>query len=174
MNENPVDYLIRRLGMSKLAFTRKYGLGENHLLLVSQGRKESVSLGLIEVLTQEATEKGLPLRQTLDEEYGTGNLNEAYQTWIKHARSETDLRVRIPNQREVSPWASIVAQIGSVSATSKLLKVRFIAVRKYLTTPEMPAPIREALEDIGWTGITRLDRAQHRFFEAEVAEQASA
>jgi hypothetical protein len=29
----------------------------------------------------------------------------------------------------------------------------------------MPGPIRQALEDIGWTGINRLDKAQQRFFE---------
>jgi len=164
MTENPIDYLISKLGMSKLAFTKKYGLGENHLLLLSQGRKESVSRMVERCIDVECAEKGLDMMDLLQEEYRTPSLDGAYQRWIKQARQETDLRVRIPVQKEVSPWASIVQQIGSVSATSKLLKVRFIAVRKYLNSPVMPEPIREALTDIGWTGIARLDRAQRRYF----------
>ena len=164
MTENPVDYLIRRLGVSKLAFTRKYRLGENHLLLLSQGRKESVSPTIEDFLRSAYADKGLKYEEILEDHYSTTDLDEAYQAWIKQARSETDMRVRIPVKAEVSPWQSIVNQIGSVSATSKLLKVRFIAVRKYLTSATMPQAIREALNDIGWTGIDRLDRAQRRYF----------
>jgi hypothetical protein len=157
--------------MSKLAFTRKYALGENHLLLISQGRKESVSEKLENALIDQCAEKGLRMADELRDNYGTEDLDLAYQEWIKEERATTEISVRIPKDADVSPWASIVAQIGSVSATSKLLKVRFIAVRKYLTTPDMPAPIKEALEDIGWTGISRLDRAQRKYFGADSAAQ---
>lgn len=164
MNDNPIDYLIKQFGISRAQFTKKYALGENHVLLMSQGRKESASPALIKAIRDECDVRGLDYDSLLLANYDTASLNEAYQEWIRQARAVTELKVRIPAKADRSPWQSIVDQIGSVSATSKLLKVRFIAVRKYLTSPVMPDPIREALTDIGWTGITRLERAQERYF----------
>jgi hypothetical protein len=166
--ENPVDYALRQFGISRAAFTAKYDFGKNHLLLVAQGRKESISTALLAALEAEAKAVGTTLSESLVDAYGfEGDIEDAYAEWIVLRRAEASLpRTVPPGNKEQSPWAILVDKVGSVSRMSAVLKVRYIHVRRYMTGRTMPKPIRESLTTMGYSGLDALDRRQQAWYEA--------
>jgi hypothetical protein len=164
-NENPVDYLIRRCGMTRVAFTREYGFGENHLLLVAQGRKESVGPKLRAALEDACVRHGVTISLELLNNYGVRDLDLAFEEWRTRQRQAA----RLPQQIKPgvgSPMARIVRHFGSIAQTAKQLRVRDIVVRRYMDTEKMPTPIYEALVESPWgsNGAVALDLAQKRYF----------
>lgn len=165
-NENPVDYLIRRCGMTRIAFTREYGFGENHLLLVAQGRKESIGDRLYTALHHAATTRGINLGIELQNTYGHSHLADAWLAWRTEQRAKADLPLSVRSGLG-SPMARLVRHFGSVSATAKALRVRDINVRRYMDTDRMPEPIFDALCETSWgrNGAEALKEAQIRYFK---------
>lgn len=162
-NENPVDYLIRRLGMTRSAFTKSFGFGENFLLLVAQGRKEGIGDLLQATFEREFTLAGQSMSLTLQNKYGVAHLSDAWFLWRQHQRSKVVLPPLKPGVG--SPMSRIVRHFGSVSQTAKHLRVRDLMVRKYMDSPRMPQPIRKALDDIQPGYADELDKKQTGYFK---------
>jgi hypothetical protein len=163
-NENPVDFLLRQYGVTRSAFTKSYGFGENHLLLVAQGRKEGVGDMLESALYREAESSGINLFAALENKYGFGDIDEAWFFWRLNQRHRTNLPDLRPGIG--SPMARLVRTVGSIAKTAKLLRVRDIMVKKYMHQAEMPSPIRNAFEEIEGVEFTqRFDQAQTRYFK---------
>lgn len=164
--ENPVDYLIRRCGLTRVAFTREYKFGENHLLLVAQGRKERPSPRLEAALVDACSKRGLSAGDELQEMYGTRDLQQAFEEW----RSEQRLLAKLPQKVMPglgSPMARIVKHFGSVAQTAKALRVRDIHVRTYMDSERMPRPLYDAFAETFWGehGAKALVEAQKRYFK---------
>ena len=167
VEQNPVDYLIDRFGMTRLDMTLKYGFGANHLLLAAQGRKDSLGPVLLSSFDIEAAEHGLNVDEMIQEKYGVVDLPTAWEAWRRQRRAATMFIEQIPAQPdELSPWARIVEQVGSVAKTAQLLRVRDLVVSRYVDKPTMPSALREALEDTGWIGVSTLDKEQKTYFRA--------
>ena len=165
-NENPVDYLIRRCGMTRIAFTREYGFGENHLLLVAQGRKESVSPKLQAALLDLCQKRGLRMDSELEFQYGTDDVNEAFENWRTDQRAQARLPERVMPGLG-SPMARIVKHFGSIAQTAKALRVRDIHVRTYMNSERIPSPLFEAVAETNWgrAGAEALVTQQTRYFK---------
>lgn len=165
VEQNPVDYLIGRFGMTRLDMTIKYGFGANHLLLAAQGRKDSLGPTLLSAFDIEAAEHGLSVDDLIAERYGVEDLPTAWEDWKRERRAGTMFVEEIPPAPEhLSPWARIVEQVGSVARVAQLLRVRDLVVSRYVDKPTMPSSLREALEDTGWAGVNSLETAQHEYF----------
>lgn len=165
-SENPVDYLIRRCGMTRVGFTREYGFGENHLLLVSQGRKESVSPKLEAALTDLCRKRGVKWHIELSNQYGTDDIHEAFGLWRTAQRQQAKLPQKVlPGLG--SPMGRIVRHFGSIAQTAKALRVRDIHVRTYMDGDRMPAPLFEAISETFWgkQGAEALVAQQTRYFK---------
>jgi hypothetical protein len=165
-NENPVDYLIRRCGMTRIAFTREYGFGENHLLLVAQGRKESVSPKLKAALLDLCQKRGLHMDDELQRQYATDSIDDAFENW----RTDQRWLARLPDRVMPglgSPMARIVKHFGSIAQTAKALRVRDIHVRTYMESDRMPSPLFEAISETRWgrPGAEALVTQQTRYFK---------
>jgi hypothetical protein len=163
-SENPVDYLIRRFGITRLDMTLKYGFGANHLLLAAQGRKDSLGAILLSAFDIEAASHGLVVDDLMQEGYGQPDLPSAWEAWRREARQDVQIPSLPATPDGLSPWGRIVDQFGSVAKTSKTLRVRDLVVDRYLSKPNMPSSLREALEDTGWSGVGDLEQAQQEFF----------
>ena len=165
VEQNPVDYLIDRFGMTRLDMTIKYGFGANHLLLAAQGRKDSLGPTLLSAFDMEAAEHGETVDGLIRDRYGVEDLSEAWDNWKRDRRAGTMFVADIPPQPEaLSPWARIVEQVGSVARVAQLLRVRDLVVSRYVDKPSMPSALREALEDTGWQGVDTLDTEQRQFY----------
>lgn len=166
VEQNPVDYLIDRFGMTRLDMTIKYGFGANHLLLAAQGRKDSLGPTLLSAFDIEAAEHGLSVDDLIAERYNQPDLASAWEEWKRERRASTMFVADIPPAPEdLSPWARIVEQVGSVARVAQLLRVRDLVVSRYVDKPSMPSSLREALEDTGWNGVGTLDHEQREFFQ---------
>lgn len=164
--ENPVDYLIRRFGLTRLDMTLKYGFGANHLLLAAQGRKDSLGASLLSAFDIEAASHGLDVDDLMRNEFGSGDLPTAWEAWRREARAGVVIPALPATPDYLSPWSRVVSHFGSVAKASQTLRVRDLVVNRYLTKPNMPSSLREALEDTGWDGVDDLDQAQQRFWNA--------
>lgn len=165
VEQNPVDFLVDRFGMTRLDMTVKYGFGANHLLLAAQGRKDSLGPTLLSAFDMEAAEHGLSVDALIQERYGAPDLSTAWENWKREKRAGTMFVADIPPAPEsLSPWARIVGQVGSVAKTAQLLRVRDLVISRYLDKPTMPSSLREALEDTGWAGVVALDAEQKQYF----------
>lgn len=165
-SENPVDYLIRRCGMTRVAFTREYGFGENHLLLVAQGRKESVSPKLEAALLNALERRSIRWRNELRNQYGTDDIQQAFLSWRKAQRAQAKLPQKVlPGLG--SPMGRIVRHFGSIAQTAKALRVRDIHVRTYMDSDKIPQPLYEAITETFWgeQGADALVAQQTRYFK---------
>jgi hypothetical protein len=163
-NENPVDFLLRQFGITRSAFTKAHGFGENHLLLVAQGRKEGVGDMLESALFKEAETSGVNVYAALENKYGFSDLDEAWFFWRLNQRHRTSLPEMRPGVG--SPMSRLVRTVGSIAKTAKVLRVRDIMVKKYMHQAEMPRPIADAFREIeGDEFVEQFDRAQQRYFK---------
>lgn len=162
--QNPVDFLVGKTGYSRAAFTKTYGLGENHILLVVQGRKESVGDALSDALHDALESRGQSVERLLGEQYGTTDLQVAWLKW----REATRKRTRLPEIRPGvgSPTARLVRAVGSIAKTAQLLRVRDIQVRKAMNQAQIPEPVLRAIAEIAGADTAQdFQRRQIAYFK---------
>lgn len=163
---NPVDFMISQTGMSRIEFSLKHGFGKNILTRVAQGRFQSVTPRISNALWSEWRERGLD-QDDFDAEYKTLDVDMAYQRWVSNQRIVN--RVKLPssvkNNPRVTPFARLVAAIGSVSKTAQTLVVPDVVVQRYADGRQrsMPDSIRTALIEMGYKHVEELDTAQERW-----------
>lgn len=160
---NPADFMIKRTGMSRMEITEKHLLGKNLLLKVSQGRVHTITPRIESVLWHEWTERGID-QDLFDAEYGTLSLDTAYQKWRdqQRARNNGKIPTGVKLDPRVSPFRSIVNAVGGVSRMAKILLVADSPVEEYAKGRQivMPLSVREALSDVKYPNIEKLDIAQ--------------
>lgn len=163
---NPVDFMVRKTGLSRAEFTAKHELGKNLLLKASQGRVQSITGTISQALWSEWKAKGID-QDLFDEEYGTTDLDVAFQHW----RSEDRKRRRgtvpetVVNDSGISPFMRMVKAIGSLSKTAKMLAVPDLPVSQYASGRQvvMPKSISTALKELGYPYVYQLDKAQRNW-----------
>lgn len=168
MKTNPVVFMIARSGLNRAEMTVKYGFGKNLLLRASQGRVQSITRRVANALWAEWEVKGIP-QDLFDETYDTLDLDVAYRAWIdaeRYARRGR-LPLKIEQDRNISPFARLVKALGSVSHTAKFLCVADLPVQRYAEgKQDMPQPVREALDALGYPYTEELDSAQKKWVES--------
>lgn len=161
---NPFDWAIKRLGMTRAEFSRVTGFGKPYLLRVGQGRHAQIGDRVLAALYSEAKDRGVDLDAELEAEYGTDDLQEAWENWVLHHRQLQT----IPNPAKGggNPFARLVKSAGGVARMAALLAVPDPLVERYSKglTPRMPAPIRQAFEDMGYEHLVHLDISMHEWF----------
>lgn len=166
MNKNPVDFMIERTGLSRTEFAVKYDFGKNILGRVAQGRLQSVTPRISSALWSEWRERGLD-QDDFDAEYGTLDVNTAYQRWVHNARVSN--RVKLPgavkDDPKITPFARLVRAIGSISKTAQTLVVADVVVQRYADGRQkaMPDAIRTALHEMDYPHTEALDKSQQRW-----------
>ena len=165
---NPVDFMIRRIGLSRAEVTAKHRLGKNLLLKASQGRVQTITPRISVVLWKEWQDRGID-QDEFDALYRTLDLDLAYQTWRQKARKRNkgEVPTRISQNVALSPFRRLVDAIGGEARTAKLLFVPDVPVSQYASGRQkaMPVPILEALKDLEYPHIDTLDRAQRTWRE---------
>lgn len=168
----PVDLLIKASGFSRRAFAHEYGVGEQVLLRLSQGRFSNVPAS-IEAAIRAHFKEGED-EQLLWDAYGTSNLQDAYRDWRDRLTATP-----LPTERDLaaqdtalSPAARLAAAVGSMSKLAKITKSHDFVVRRYVhgETRELPASMRAAMEEQSWPHTDQLDRAQQRWLERQEAK----
>lgn len=160
---NPVDMMVKRTGQSRAELTAAHGLGKNLLLKASQGRVQSITPKITNVLWKEWAARGID-QDEFDTLYNTLDLDLAFQRWRTQERRSRAGQVPTVVRQVVkfSPFQRLVTAIGGESRTAKLLMVADIPVAQYASGRQtaMPIPIQEALRDLKYPHIEALDKAQ--------------
>jgi hypothetical protein len=106
-------------------------------------------------------------RSILSDEYGTESLTVAYMQWRSERRKNAPERADFPNRlrssAEVSPMANFVKDMtGSMQRFCKVVKVQPATITRYAKgeTASMPRELRTALEEMGYSQIVELAKAQ--------------
>lgn len=163
--DNPFDWAIKRLGMTRADFSRASGLGRAYLLRVGQGRHSQIGNRALHALYDQAKKRGVDLDAELEERYGTEDLQEAWDRWVyRHRKAQT---IPLPAKGNGNPFARLVRAAGSVARMAALLAVPDPLVERYTKglTPRMPAPIREALEQMDYPHLDSLDSQMKAWVE---------
>lgn len=172
MDKNPYVRLRELCGLSQKKFADKHGFGKMTMVYLESGMYTRVSDRQNVALGRECAEKGIDAHKVLEDEYGTGSLNEAYLAW-----RSADRKLRAPSvlakvappfvgDEETSPVGVFVRDTaGSLQGFCKLLKVPSITMTRYMRgeTASFPEALREALWDIGYPHIDALEEAQGKW-----------
>lgn len=161
--QNPVDFMVKRTGLSRAELTAKHSLGKNLLLKASQGRVQSITPKIANVLWKEWADRGID-QDEFDTLYNTLDLDLAFQRWRTKERQARAGQVPtvVRQLTKFSPFQRLVSAIGGESRTAKLLMVADIPVAQYASGRQtaMPVPIHQALTDLKYPHIEALDKAQ--------------
>ena len=167
-SRNPVDWMVARTRMSRASFTYKYGFGQNLLLRISQGRFLSITPRIVDALLNEWAARGIPLSE-FSEEFGTLDIDEAYQEWVKKTRisHRSAMPHRVADNTALLPFARLVAEVGSISGMAKLLVIPDIYVQSYSDGKHaiMPEVLKKALHEVGYPYVEELEKAQRIWME---------
>ena len=165
---NPVDFLVKKTGLSRAELTARHGFGKNLLLKASQGRVQSITPRIEIALWKEWQDRGMD-QDLFDQEFGTLSLDLAFQRWRAEQRAQRRGQVptKVEHSQFVTPFGRLVNAVGSISAMAKLLMVADLPVENYAKarTVSMPEPIHDALVELGYPHISELDRAQKKWQE---------
>jgi hypothetical protein len=154
---------VKASGLSRRAFSKEFGVGEQVLLRLSQGRSTKVPPS-IENAIEEAVD--IETIQETVREFGAGNLQEAYDIWRTEQQSVGQLPDKITSH-EGSPAQRLAAEVGSMSRLAKILHVHDYVVRRYVQgiTKELPQSMRDSMQALGWRHTDALDNAQQHWLE---------
>ena len=169
MDKNPYVRLRELCGLSQKKFADKHGFGKMTMVYLESGMYTGVSDRQNVALGRECAEKNVDAHKVLEDEYGTGSLNEAYLAW-----RSADRKLRAPailakvappflGDEETSPLGVFVRDTtGSLQGFCKLLKVPSITMTRYMRgeTVSFPEALREALGDVKYPHVDALEKAQ--------------
>ena len=163
--ENPLDWALQQIGMTRAAFGAELGFSKSYLIRVSQGRHANLGTNVEAKLYSLAEKKGVDLDEEILGLYGpASNLDEAYDWWvIQHRKAQT-----VPDpvkDRKLNPFQRIVTAAGGVARMSALLAAPDPLVDRYAKgkTYRMPQPIMIALSDMDYPHINHLSMAMEEW-----------
>lgn len=164
--QNPVDFMIRRTGISRNEMTAKHGLGKNLLLKACQGRVQSITPRISVVLWAEWRDRGID-QDEFDARYRTLDLDLAYHRWRVQMRRDAAKsfgwdKLRLAQTTATSPFRRLVDALGGETRAAKLLLVPDLPVSQYATGKQrvMPPSIYEALTQLRYPHLVELNKAQ--------------
>lgn len=169
----PVDQLVRASGLSRRAFAREHGVGEQVLLRLSQGRFSRIPES-IETAIENEYKDNYDSVLAIVREFEASNLQHAYELWrgaLPKAALPTDKELEEQDQA-LSPAARLAAAVGSMSKLAKVTHTHDYVVRRYVhgETRELPASMRDAMEAQKWPHTDQLDRAQQQWLDRQGAK----
>lgn len=166
--DNPLDWALGKIGMTRAAFGAELGFGKSYLIRVSQGRHSHIGAAVEAKLYKLAEAKGIDLDGELLGVFGPAtDLDEAYEHWvIEHRKAQT-----LPspsNDKKLNPFMRLVTAAGGVARMSALLAAPDPLVERYAKgkTYRMPLPIMTALADMDYPYINELDESMRKWGEA--------
>lgn len=167
----PVDLLVKASGLSRRAFAKEYGVGEQVLLRLSQGRFSSVPASVVQAVY---AAHGPDLAELLNDAYGERDLQPAYAKWRSGLPTDPlpgELALAAQD-KALSPAQRLAAAVGSMSKLAKVTHTHDYVVRRYVhgETRELPASMRLAMEEANWPHIDQLDRAQQAWLDRQEAK----
>lgn len=165
--ENPLDWALGKIGMTRAAFGAEIGFGKSYLIRVSQGRHSSIGSSVEQKLYRLAEAKGIDLDEELATSKlygGAENLDEAYAHWIVKHRQAQELPAPVANTK-LNPFMRLVTAVGGVARMSALLAAPDPLVERYAKgkTYRMPAPVFLALTDMEYPHVSALDESMQRW-----------
>jgi hypothetical protein len=171
----PVATLIQTLGLSRRAFAKTYGVGEQVLLRLAQGRFTKVPPSVTLAIHAAYADEPGQLEQILYEGYGSAYLHEAYESWRESRQPVGNLPARIPALPGKSPAQRLSAAVGSMSKLAAVLHVHDFVVRRYVNgeTRELPRSMYESMVALGWKdGAEALNLHQQKWLDQQSAKVA--
>jgi len=165
--ENPLDWALGKIGMTRAAFGAELGFGKSYLIRVSQGRHSHIGASVESKLYKLAEAKGIDLDEEILGLYGPAtNLDEAYEHWVILHRQAQTIPDPVRNQK-LNPFMRLVTAAGGVARMSALLAAPDPLVERYAKgkTYRMPLPIMTALTDMDYPHINELDAAMRKWGE---------
>ena len=167
----PVTLLVKASGFSRRSFAKEYGVGEQVLLRLSQGRFSRVPESVVVAVTKAHGFDGY--QGLLYDEYGTADLQEAYTKWREEqAITPLPTAEELASQdRALSPAQRLAAAVGSMSRLAKITRTHDYVVRRYVhgETRELPASMRAAMEHQRWPHTEQLDSNQQKWLDRQEA-----
>lgn len=178
---DPVSHVLRAVGMTKAEFGRSLPMSRNGLNQVMFGTYVSIPPRVQEKLEAVAEHAGLDTASMLSDEYGVGNLADAYERWKRSERAGAEAmlaEVKPPFRwnEQNSPARNFAVDVaGGVDTFSKVLKVPPGTLYRWTTglTEAMPKSIYQALKMTGYQYVTELMETQAAWAQ-EHAERKSA
>ena len=165
--KNPYVRLRELCGLTQKAFCERNDFGKMTMVYLEAGIYTKVSERQNIALGKECANRGVDARSILSDEYGTESLTGAYMQWRsdrrKNAPERADFPTKLRSSAEVSPIANFVKDMtGSMQRFCKVVKVQPATITRYAKgeTASMPRELRTALEEMGYTNITELAKAQ--------------
>jgi hypothetical protein len=165
--ENPLDWALGKIGMTRAAFGAEIGFGKSYLIRVSQGRHSHIGTAVEAKLYKLAEAKGIDLDGEILGIYGPAtNLDEAYDHWVVMHREAQELPEPVRDTK-LNPFQRLVTAAGGVARMSALLAAPDPLVERYAKgkTYRMPLPVMEALNDLNYPHINALDEAMRKWGE---------
>lgn len=169
---NPVTRLLQLANTSERAFRDRFGYSKQYMVDVTAGTYTQLSDTMHEALKTLMTEKGVPVRQVLTDEYRATTLDMAYELWQSGERVKNrDKFVSIPPQlgrNAYSPAALFVRSTsGNPTRFSKDLKVPPQQVRRWVNgeLQTTPGSIQDALRQIAYPWLKELLALQEQWLE---------
>jgi len=170
MNREPVDTLIKATGLSRRAFAKQYGVGEQVLLRLSQGRFTKVPESVAYAIYEAYEDDPKTLEETIADYTSEQTLQAAYREWRERQQPVGSLPDKIPAIPGKSPAQRLAVAVGSMSKLAAVLHVHDFVVRRYVNgqTYELPHSMRESMIALGWEqGANKLDEHQKRWLDGE-------
>lgn len=165
--ENPLDWALGKIGMTRAAFGAEIGFGKSYLIRVSQGRHSHLGSNVERKLYQLAEAKGIDLDEELLGLFGPAiNLDEAYSHWVIAHRKAQTLPAPVKD-KSLNPFQRLVTAAGGVARMSALLAAPDPLVERYAKgkTYQMPLPILTALYDMDYPHTAELMDAMQKWGE---------
>lgn len=165
--ENPLDWALGKIGMSRAAFGAEIGFGKSYLIRVSQGRHSHIGTAVEAKLYKLAEAKGVDLDGEILGIFGPAlNLDEAYDHWVIAHRKAQELPSPVRDSK-LNPFMRLVTAAGGVARMSALLAAPDPLVERYAKgkTYRMPLPIMTALSDMDYPHISALDDSMRAWGE---------
>ena len=165
--ENPLDWALGKIGMTRAAFGAEIGFGKSYLIRVSQGRHSHLGSTVEAKLYRLAEAKGVDLDEEIVGVYGEAeNLDEAYDQWVLEHRKLQKLPDPVKDTR-MNPFMRLVIAAGGVARMSALLAAPDPLVERYAKgkTYRMPTPVMQAMSDMSYPHLVALDDAMQAWGE---------
>lgn len=161
---NPYNHLRKKAGYVQRRFCDEYEFAKQTIIMIEHGTYPELSDRMVRAIEEACYHKGINPHTELEREYGTSDVQAAYEAWRTAQRAKITLR-HVPSEgtEDSSPMMDLVkGATGTVQGFSKAIKVPPATLLRYARGEQdlMPASIRQALLECGYDHISLLEELQ--------------
>ena len=164
LEANPYLHLRTRAGLTQRRFCDSYDFAKQTVILIEHGTYTELSDRMVRAIEEACFRVGFDPHHELEHEYGSRDLQTAYDAWKTYQRAKITLRhVPVEGTEDSSPVMELVkGATGTVQGFSKVLKVPPTTLLRYARGEQdlMPACVRDALIECNYYYISRLEDLQ--------------